>query len=178
MNTEIFNDLNAFERYIDDNCPSTRIVYKGDNGYGACAIIQVKSFSDCHKLFHKRTNWCIADSENYWKKYAGEQTNSSQFFIINFVLDDTDIFKLIGFTVKSNIIFAAHAQNDANLLTQSSAVDYVLKGRYYVIRDSAKNGVNYFWQYANKFGLKKFIKYNILGEEKKDLKYFFKNLFS
>lgn len=177
MNIEVFNDLNAFERYVDDNCPSTRIVYEGNNGYGACAIIQVKSFSDCHKLFHNCANWCIADSVTFWNRYAGEQTNGRQFFIINFDLNNSEIFKLVGFTVKSNIIYAAHALNDANLLAQSSVVDYRLKNNYF-IKASAKKGVNYFWQYANKFGLKKFIKYNILGEEKKDLKYFFKNLFS
>lgn len=177
---DIFNDFYAFGQFVEENCPSTEILHVQEYGkHGNCAIIKVSSFKDCETLFKDCTKWCIAGNEQYWNQYAGPLTDNSQYFIINFAMEDSEIFKLIGFTVSpEGKLTAAHAINDDDLLKDKSVKyrRYKLKNGYW-LNSFGKDCANGFWQYAKAFGIKKFIKYQIMGEEEKNLNYLFKKLF-
>lgn len=174
---EHFEDINAFKRFIKEKCPDTEIVFEKVNPYGRgnCLIIRVKSYKDCNTLFEKNTKWCIASVETHWNHYAGE--GRRQYFILNFDLAQCENLKWVGFTIDSiQGLVAAHAVDDFDLLYASRTMALELKNGGFVKIAPVKN-VHCFLRYTEKFGLKKFILYNLLGEEKKNLKYWFKKLF-
>lgn len=98
-------------------------------------IIQVKSFDDCHELFDKKgIHWCIAQEKSHWDSYV-TNTNSSQYFIIDFNKIDSDSKyekddAMVGFTLnRDGFVTAAHNKIDANLLNGDEDFKMLLKSK-------------------------------------------------
>lgn len=110
-----------FLKSVKDYCPNTKVLYDRNN----IVLVQVESFADCHFLFDKKTiDWCIARSNSHWCDYVAKPFHK-QYFIVDFnhINDEnhgTEYNRsLIGFTTKRGDLYAAHARNDANLLSES-----------------------------------------------------------
>ena len=129
--------------------PGVKIIHK----IGRIYLLSVKYQSACASLFDIDTvYWCIARSEYQWKEYITNRGNK-QYFIVdfnninNYVSHDEYNFSFIGFTVDNDgNIYAAHARNDKNLLTERNTKGERLferilkkKGLYdFVINDGMK----------------------------------------
>ena len=101
--------------------PGAKIIHK----IGKIYLLSVKYQSACAALFDIDTvDWCIARSKYHWNEYISNRGNK-QYFIVdfnnvnNYTNHDEYNFSFIGFTVdKDGDIYAAHARNDKNLLTE------------------------------------------------------------
>ena len=101
--------------------PGAKIIHK----IGKIYLLSVKYHSACASLFDIDTvDWCIARSKYHWNDYIANNGNK-QYFIVdfnnvdNFVNYDEYNFSFIGFTVDNDgNIYAAHARNDKNLLSE------------------------------------------------------------
>ena len=114
----IFEGKEHFLKAIANHCHKTKVIYDKNN----IVIIKVNSFSDCNFIFcHSTINWCIANHECHWNDYVNKKGHK-QFFIIDFnkvngIPGTKDYnLSLIGFTIKDDKIYAAHARNDDGLL--------------------------------------------------------------
>jgi len=93
----------------------TTILYDHNN----IVLIKIASFKDCNELFSDWTWWCISKEARHWTSYC---YGRNQYFLIDFNdLHSTNPTKLnraaIGFTITDhNLLYAAHAKNDDNLL--------------------------------------------------------------
>lgn len=125
----LFNGREHFLKALADLCPNTKVIYDKNNIF----VINVNSFKDCNRIFARDTiHWCIANHECHWNEYVGG-LGQKQFFIIDFnkindIKDREEYnYSLIGFTLKNNKLYAAHARNDDNLLTGSGLFSQILK---------------------------------------------------
>jgi hypothetical protein len=150
----IFEGREHFLKAIANYCPQTKVVYDKNN----IVIIKVSSFEDCNRIFcHDTIKWCIAQNKAHWNSYV-EKIGHKQYFIIDFnkmheMRGSTDYnLSLIGFTLKGDKLYAAHARNDNNLLngfikdrTGYHPFENILKdkGLYdFVIKRKMKSDVN------------------------------------
>lgn len=89
---------------------SYRILYDKDN------IIVVKVFDfDTVAYIAKATSWCITRDIDYWNNYA-ESPNRNQYVILNFNLDCTDEYSIVGVTTENGYILkASHTMTNTDL---------------------------------------------------------------
>ena len=89
---------------------SYKILYDKNN------IIVVKVFDfNTVAYIAKATSWCITRDIDYWQNYA-ESPNRSQYVILNFNLDYSDEYSIVGVTTeKGSILKAAHTMTNTDL---------------------------------------------------------------
>lgn len=89
---------------------SYKIVYDKDN------IVVVKVFDfNTVAYIAKATSWCITRDIDYWNNYA-ESPNRNQYVILNFNLDYSDEYSIVGVTTEKDMILkAAHTMTNTDL---------------------------------------------------------------
>jgi ankyrin repeat protein len=102
-----------------------------DNGI---LIIEVKSFQ-ANQMLNGHTRHCIKDYSSQWENYVGNH-NNKQYYIYNFNIPQYDNLSTIGITIQpGQSIRAAHAKDDANILSSVKNLLKKWEGEYDIKED-------------------------------------------
>ena len=125
---------------------NSKILYDKDG----IVILEVCTFEDCQELFGHwyEVRWCIANKECHWNSYIGEKPFSHQYFLLDFnnmySNDSREANEsFVGFTFVCGALTAAHAKNDADLMSnEQKAFRQILrdKGVYDFVNNKLATG--------------------------------------
>lgn len=100
--------------FMARNASDCSVVYN----QGDIVVIQVPSFKSSKALCgNGRTGWCLTREERYFKQYAIDQENATQYFLFDFSKPENHDLAHIGFTVCANKgITNAHSTKNNSLI--------------------------------------------------------------
>ena len=89
---------------------SYNLIYDRNN----IVVVEVLDFNTVAYIA-KATSWCITRDIDYWKNYA-ESPNRKQYVVLNFNLDCTDEYSIVGVTTeKDKTLNASHTMTNTDL---------------------------------------------------------------
>jgi len=87
------------------------VINKGD-----IVLLKVNDYETVKRLA-KTTNWCISKDKKYWNEYVENNSNSTQYVLMDFSRKEDDNLSIVGFTsVHDKGITNAHDFQNKNLM--------------------------------------------------------------
>lgn len=94
----------------EDKKLSYNLIYDRNN----IVVVEVLDFNTVAYIA-KSTSWCITRDIDYWKNYA-ESPNRKQYVVLNFNLDCSDEYSIVGVTTeKDKVLKASHTMTNTDL---------------------------------------------------------------